>query len=83
MAAAALAFSNSKALGPSVLLTLMLVVADQVIWTDFVPFISGNPLMLAYQGLRLALLLGATLWLAWRIVLPRDFSKPCLTMSGR
>ncbi len=80
MASAALAFSDSKALGPSVLLTLMLLVADQVIWTNFVPFISGNPLMLAYQGLRLALLLAATIWLAWVILKPR--SKTALTVNN-
>ena len=71
MAAAALAFAGSKALGPSVLLTLMLLVADHVIWTNFVSFISGNPLMLAYQGGRLALLLGATIWLSSTVLKSR------------
>ncbi len=80
MASVALVFSDSKALGPSVLLTLMLLVADQVIWTNFVSFISGNPLMLAYQGLRLALLLAATIWLAWVILKPR--SKTALNVNN-
>lgn len=69
MAAAALAFASSRAWGPSILLTLMLLVADRVIWSNFVPFISGNVLMLGYQGLRLVLLLTAISWLAigvWR-----------------
>jgi hypothetical protein len=71
MAAAALAFAGSKALGPSVLLTLMLLVANQVIWTNFVSFISGNPLMLAYQGLRLGLLISATIWLGSTVLKSR------------
>ena len=71
MAAAALAFTGSKALGPSVLLTLMLFVADHVIWTNFVSFISGNQLMLAYQGLRLALLLSAAIWLSSTVLTNR------------
>ena len=79
MSAAALAFAGSRALGPSVLLTLMLFVADHVIWTNFVSFISGNPLMLAYQGLRLALLLAAVFWLAWAIL--RLTSKASLSAS--
>jgi len=71
MAAAALAFTGSKALGPSVLLTLMLFVADHVIWTNFVSFISGNQLMLGYQGLRLALLLSAAIWLSSTVLTNR------------
>ena len=67
MTATALAFSSSRARGPAVLLTLMLIVADQVIWTYFVDFISGNPLFLVFQGLRLLLLLAATIWLALEI----------------
>lgn len=68
MTAAALTFPGSRALGPAVILTLMLVVADQVIWENFVPFISGNPLLIGYQGLRLALLLVALAWIAWSVV---------------
>lgn len=68
MTAAALTFSESRALGPAVILTLMLLVADQVIWDNFVPFISGNPLLLGYQGLRLALLLAALAWIGWSVV---------------
>lgn len=68
MTAAALAFSSSRARGPAVLLTLMLIVADQVIWTYFVDFISGNPLFLMFQGLRLLLLLVATVWLAQEVL---------------
>lgn len=66
--AAALTFPGSRALGPAVILTLMLLVADQVIWENFVPFISGNPLLIGYQGLRLALLLAALAWIAWSVV---------------
>ena len=68
IAAAALTFRSSKAMGPAVLLTLMLLVADQVIWDNFVPFISGNPLFLGYQGLRLLLLLAATVWIGWTVL---------------
>ena len=66
--AAAISFRGSQALGPGVLLTLMLVVADQVIWDNFVAFISGNPLFLGYQGVRLALLLSATGWIGWTVL---------------
>ena len=65
--AAALSFSSSRARGPAVLLTLMLIVADQVIWTHFVDFISGNPLFLMFQGIRLLLLLAASIWLALEV----------------
>jgi len=68
IAAAALTFPSSRAMGPAVLLTLMLLVADQVIWDNFVPFISGNPLFLGYQGLRLLLLLAATVWIGWTVL---------------
>jgi len=63
MTAAALAYASSRALGPGVLLALMLAVSDHVIWDQFIPFISGNPLLLGMQGLRLALLLAAAIWL--------------------
>ncbi len=76
--ATALSFSFSRAMGPAVLLTFMLLVADQVIWEAFVPFISGNPLLLAFQGVRLALLLAALVWLAWS-VLARTRQKICTT----
>ena len=76
MAAAALAFAGSRALGPSILLGLMLITADSVIWTNFVPFISGNELMLGYQGLRLSLLLAATIWLGSRLFRDRQSMKP-------
>ena len=66
MTAAALAYSSSKSLGPAILLTLSLVVANEVIWTHFVEFISGNPILIGLQGLRLLLLLTATVWLAFR-----------------
>lgn len=78
MAAAALAFVGSRALGPSVLLGLMLITADSVIWTNFVSFISGNSLMLGYQGLRLSLLLAAMIWLGIRIFPDRQ-SKTSVT----
>jgi hypothetical protein len=68
MTAVALTFPGSRALGPAVILTLMLLVADQVIWDNFVPFISGNPLMIGYQGLRLALLLAALAWIALAVM---------------
>ncbi len=71
MTAVALAFAGSRALGPAALLTLMLFVADQAIWTNFESFIFGNPLMLAYQGMRLALLLTAAVWLAVVVLKPR------------
>jgi hypothetical protein len=70
IAAAALTFEKSRALGPAILLTLMLVVADQVVWDNFVSFISGNPLMLGYQGVRLVLLLVAAGWLGWSVLSP-------------
>jgi hypothetical protein len=76
MAAAALAFAGNRALGPSILLGLMLITADSVIWTNFVPFISGNELMLGYQGLRLSLLLAATIWLGSRLFRDRQSMKP-------
>ena len=66
MTAAALAYSSSKSLGPAILLTLSLVVANEVVWTHFVEFISGNPILIGLQGLRLLLLLTATVWLAFR-----------------
>lgn len=68
MTATALVFASSRAQGPAVILTLMLLVADQVIWENFVPFISGNPLLLGYQGLRLALLLAALVWMSWSVL---------------
>ena len=74
MTAAALAYSSSRARGPAVLLTLSLVVANEVIWTHFVPFISGNPILIAFQGLRLGLLLAATVWLAIEILRTRSGS---------
>jgi len=64
MVAAALAYRSSRALGPAVLLGGMLVVTNDAIWAQFVPFISGNALLLGFQGVRLALLLAAGLWLA-------------------
>lgn len=64
MTAAALAYRRSMSLGPAVLLVLMLIVTNEVIWAQFVPFISGNTFLLAFQGLRLALLLAAGVWLA-------------------
>lgn len=64
MTAAALVFTSSKALGPAILLTLSLFVANEVIWTHFIEFISGNPILIGFQGLRLLLLLSATAWLA-------------------
>lgn len=64
MTSVALVFASSRVRGPAVLLTLMLLVADHVIWTYFVEFISGNILLLLLQGLRLVLLLTATAWLA-------------------
>ena len=75
MAAAALAFTNSRALGPSILLALMLITADSVIWTNFVSFISGNFLMLGYQGLRLSLLIAALVWLSARIFIGGEFQS--------
>ena len=68
MTATALVFASSRAHGPAVILTLMLLVADQVIWDNFVPFISGNPLMIGYQGLRLILLIIALIWIGWTIL---------------
>lgn len=68
VAAVALTFRGSRAQGPALLLTLMLVVTDQVIWDNFVSFISGNPLMLVFQGLRLTLLIAALAWVAWPIL---------------
>lgn len=79
--AAALSFSGSRAWGPAVLLTFMLLVADQVIWDTFVPFISGNPLLLAYQGMRLAFLLAALVWLAWSVIGRSGRVKP-MTNNG-
>jgi hypothetical protein len=64
--AAALAYTSSKSLGPAVLLTLSLVVANEVIWMHFIEFISGNPILITFQGLRLVLLLSATVWLGVR-----------------
>jgi hypothetical protein len=64
MTAAALVYKSSRALGPAVLLASMLAVSNQVIWEQFVPFISGNPLLLGMQGLRLCLLVAAAVWLA-------------------
>jgi len=75
MTAAALAYSSSRARGPAVLLTLSLVVANEVIWTHFVPFISGNPILIAFQGLRLVLLLAATVWLAVEILRSRSVNS--------
>jgi hypothetical protein len=72
MTAAALAYSSSRARGPAVLLTLSLIVANDVIWAHFVPFISGNPILIAFQGLRLVLLLAATVWLAVEILRSRS-----------
>ena len=66
--AVALTFRGSRAQGPALLLTLMLFATDQVIWDNFVPFISGNPFLLMFQGLRLALLLAALSWIAWPIL---------------
>ena len=63
MVAAALAYRNSRALGPAVLLGGMLVVTSNTIWVQFVPFISGNVLLLGFQGVRLSLLLAAAIWL--------------------
>jgi hypothetical protein len=71
MTAVALAFASSRALGPAALLTLMLLVADQAIWRNFESFLFGDPLMLVYQGTRLALLLAATVWLAVTFLRPR------------
>lgn len=64
MTAAALAYRSSRTLGPGVLLVLMLIVTNEVIWAQFVPFISGNSFLLGFQGLRLTLLLAAGIWLA-------------------
>jgi hypothetical protein len=64
MVAAALAYRSSRCLGPAVLLGGMLVVTNDAIWAQFVPFISGNALLLGFQGVRLALLLTAGVWLA-------------------
>jgi hypothetical protein len=72
MTATALAYSSSRARGPAVLLTLSLIVANDVIWAHFVPFISGNPILIAFQGLRLVLLLAATVWLAVEILRSRS-----------
>lgn len=84
MTAAALAYGASRAQGPAVLLTLMLFVSDQVIWEQFVPFISGNPLLIGMQGLRLALLLAAIAWLAWSMWTqrPRVSGKPDAVDEG-
>jgi hypothetical protein len=72
MTAAALAYRRSSSLGPAVLLVLMLIVTNDVIWAQFVPFISGNAFLLAFQGLRVALLLAAGVWLA--LTMRRPFS---------
>lgn len=64
MVAAALAYRASRCLGPAILLGAMLVVTNDVIWAQFVPFISGNALLLGFQGVRLVLLLAAAVWLA-------------------
>ncbi len=80
MTAAALAYKSSRAFGPAVLLALMLAVSNQVIWEQFVPFISGNPLLLGMQGLRLCLLFAAAIWLAVSI---RRRSQSAPTGVGR
>lgn len=76
MTAAALAYRRSSSLGPAVLLVLMLIITNDVIWAQFVPFISGNAFLLAFQGLRLALLLAAGVWLALTMRHPFSGATP-------
>jgi hypothetical protein len=64
MTAATLAYRTSRSMGPAALLILMLIVTNDVIWAQFVPFISGNTFLLVFQGLRLGLLLSAGIWMA-------------------
>jgi hypothetical protein len=65
---AASMFEKCRSLGLAILLSVMLLIADLVIWDNLVPFISGNPLILADQGVRLVPLLVAPAWIAWSVL---------------
>lgn len=76
MTAGALTFANSRVRGPAVLLTLTLLMASWGVWPNFIPLTGGNPIFLAYQGLRLVLLLAAVTWLAKSLFPAKEMALP-------
>ena len=70
IAAVALVDRRSRMLGVVGLLGLMTFLTNGVIWPQFESLMTGNPIMVGYQALRIALLISATAW-AVTIVLIR------------
>lgn len=67
VAAAALLDRRSQMLGVVALLGLMVIVTHAVIWPQFVGLMTGNPIIVAFQGLRILLLVAATVWAATNV----------------